>query len=299
MNKSIYSISKKSNVIVSTIMGILGFLCIFPYLLAVSISFTSEAALSANGFKIIPSEFSTSTYQFLFMNWEKLLQAYGNTIFVTVVGTIIVLFITLTLGYVLSRDSFKWRSSLSMFIFITMMFNAGMTANYMIMSQVLHLTDTRWALILPLAVNPFWIFIARTYFMTSIPTAIVESAKIDGAGEITIFSRIILPLSLPVGATIGLFSTLTYWNDWFNAKLYIEDSSLDTLQYFLVRLEDSTRYLTSNASSLGAYAAQILAQMPDQTLMMATMVIATLPLAIAYPFFQRYFVSGLTIGAIK
>ncbi len=299
MEKTIYSISKKANIIITTIMGFIGFACVFPYILAISISFTSEASLKAEGFSLIPREFSTSTYQFLFLNWQKLLHAYGTTILVTVVGTLIVLIITLTLGYVLSRESFKWRNSLSMFIFITMLFNAGMTANYMIMTNVLHLNDTIWALILPLAVNPFWIFIARTYFMTSIPISIVESATIDGASELTIFRKIILPLSLPVAATIGLFSTLTYWNDWFNAKLYIENPNLDTLQYFLVRIEDSTSYLTNNASSLGAYAAEVVSNLPDQTLMMAVMVIATLPLALAYPFFQRYFVSGLTIGAVK
>ncbi|WOO88601.1 carbohydrate ABC transporter permease [Mollicutes bacterium LVI A0078] len=299
MNKSIYSISKPANVVITAIMGIIGFACVFPYLLAVSISFTSEASLKAQGFSLIPKEFTTETYQFLFMNWQKLLQAYGNTILVTLLGTAIVLFITLTLGYVLSRKTFKWRNSLSMFIFITMLFNAGMTANYMIMTQVLHLNDTLWALILPLTVNPFWIFIARTYFMTSIPDSIVESATIDGASELTIFGKMILPLSLPVAATIGLFSTLTYWNDWFNAKLYIDSSSLDTLQYFLVRIEESAQYLTNNAATLGAYAVEVVSQLPDQTLMMATMVIATLPLALAYPFFQRYFVSGLTVGAVK
>lgn len=299
MNKSIYSISKPANVVITAIMGIIGFACVFPYLLAVSISFTSEASLKAQGFSLIPKEFTTETYQFLFMNWQKLLQAYGNTILVTLLGTAIVLFITLTLGYVLSRKTFKWRNSLSMFIFITMLFNAGMTANYMIMTQVLHLNDTLWALILPLTVNPFWIFIARTYFMTSIPDSIVESATIDGANELTIFGKMILPLSLPVAATIGLFSTLTYWNDWFNAKLYIDSSNLDTLQYFLVRIEESAQYLTNNAATLGAYAVEVVSQLPDQTLMMATMVIATLPLALAYPFFQRYFVSGLTVGAVK
>ncbi|WOO88189.1 carbohydrate ABC transporter permease [Mollicutes bacterium LVI A0039] len=299
MSKSIYSISKPANAIITAIMGFIGFACVFPYLLSVSISFTSETSLKTQGFSVIPKDFTTATYDFLFLNWQKLLQAYGNTIIVTLLGTLIVLCVTLTLGYVLSRKSFKWRNSLSVFIFITMLFNAGMTANYMIMTQVLHLNDTIWALILPLTINPFWIFIARTYFMTSIPESIIESATIDGASELTIFRKMILPLSLPVGATIGLFSTLTYWNDWFNAKLYIENSNLDTLQYFLVRSEESAQYLTRNAATLGAYAVEIVSQIPDQTLMMATMVIATLPLALAYPFFQRYFVSGLTVGAVK
>lgn len=299
MKSNIYSISKPANIIITIIMGIIGFACVFPYLLAISISFTSETALETNGFSLIPSDFTLETYNFLFLNWQKLLQAYSNTIIVTLIGTAIVLIITLTLGYVLSRKTFKWRNSLSVFIFITMLFNAGMTANYMIMTQVLHLNDTIWALILPLSVNPFWIFIARTYFVTSIPDSIVESATIDGANELTIFTKMILPLSLPVAATIGLFSTLTYWNDWFNAKLYIDNSQLDTLQYFLVRMEESAQYLTNNAATLGAYAVEIVSNIPDQTLMMATMVIATLPLALAYPFFQRYFVSGLTVGAIK
>ncbi|MFV0288508.1 MAG: carbohydrate ABC transporter permease [Mycoplasmatales bacterium] len=299
MKKSIYSISKTTNIFITILMGLIGFVCIFPYFTSISISFTSEEWLKTNGFSLIPKDFSMNVYNYLFMNWEKLIHTYLNTILVTVLGTLIVLFITLTLGYVLSRKSFKYRKSLTIFIFITMLFNAGMTANYMIMTKVLYLNDTIWALILPLAVNPFWIFIARTYFLTSIPDSIVESAKIDGAGEFKIFRKIILPLSLPVTATIGLFSTLTYWNDWFNAKLYIENPNLDTLQYFLVRLEENTKYLTSHAGDLGAYASEVAKSLPDQTLMMGTMIIATLPLALAYPFFQKYFVSGLTIGSIK
>ncbi len=299
MNNSIYMISKKTNVLITGVMGIIGGLCLFPYILAISISFSSEQALYDHGFSLIPSDGSLGAYQYLFYSWEQLLNSYAITILVTLIGTVIVLIITLSLGYVLSRKTFKWRNSLSMFIFITMLFNAGMTANYMVMTQVLHLNDTIWALILPLAVNPFWIFIARTYFITSIPDSIIESATIDGASELKIFFQMIIPLSLPVAATIGLFSTLTYWNDWFNAKLYIDQSGLDTLQYFLVRAEESAQYLSANAGSLGAYGAEVLSNLPDQTLMMATMIIATLPLALAYPFFQRYFVSGLTIGAVK
>lgn len=281
------------------IMGFVGFLCIFPYVISVIISFTSTEIINTEGYKIFPSELDLTTYKFVMSGWQDIAHAYLITIIVTVVGTLIVLLVTMTCGYVLSRKSFKYKRQLTIYIFVTMLFNAGMTANYMVMTQILHLGNTLWALILPLAVNPFWIFIARTFINQTVPDAIIESAQLDGASEFQTFFRIVLPVCKPVVATIGLFSTLAYWNDWFNAKLYITDRSLYTLQYYLVQMQDNIKYLKDNAASLGVEASKMAANLPDDTIIMAVMVVVTVPLVLAYPYFQRYFVEGLTVGSVK
>ena len=174
-----------------------------------------------------------------------------------------------------------------------------MVASYLVVTRFLGLKNTIWALILPMCVSSFHIIILRTFFKTSVPDAIIESAKIDGASEWRLFLRIVLPISLPGIATIGLFLTLGYWNDWFNAMLYIDEPNLIPLQYLLIRLENSMEFLANNATSLGANAIEATKSMPKDTAKMAIVVISTLPIIFAYPFFQRYFVNGLTIGAVK
>ncbi|MGL5021616.1 MAG: carbohydrate ABC transporter permease [Mycoplasmatales bacterium] len=298
MNNKFNKISMKYNIIILILVSFIAILCVLPYILAIGVSFTSEEYIRQYGFSLFPQDFSLDAYKIIFTDISRISSAYFITIIVTVLGTIFALFVTLTLGYVISRKDFKYRNSLTFFIFFTMLFNAGMTANYMVMTNVLHLYDTIWALILPMVVNPFWIFMARTFFIMSIPDEIIESSRIDGANEFTILRRIVLPVSLPISATIGLFSVLGYWNDWFNAKLYIENESLVSLQFFLVRIQESTKFLIENASKMGG-AGVSLSQLPEDSMMMAIMVIATIPLVVAYPFFQRYFVTGLTIGAVK
>jgi putative aldouronate transport system permease protein len=179
-----------------------------------------------------------------------------------------------------------------------MLFNGGLVPSYIVTTRLLGLENSVWALILPLAVNAFYIMIMRTFFSTMIPDAIVESGKIDGAGEFGIFFRLIVPLALPGLATIALFSTLGYWNDWFNALLYIDDPSLVPLQSMLMRIENSMQFIlaNSNNTSLGV---GVLQSMPQDTSRMAMVVLATGPIVLAYPFFQRYFVQGLTVGAVK
>lgn len=175
------------------------------------------------------------------------------------------------------------------------MFGGGMVATYMIIARLLHLTNTLWALILPMAMNSFNIIVLRTFFNTSIPDAVVESAKIDGASEWRLFFQIVIPMSLPGFATIALFLTLGYWNDWFNALLYIEESSLKPLQSLLMSIESNMQFLKSEGLKLGLS----VQDMPEESLRMAIVVISTLPILVAYPFFQRYFVNGLTVGAVK
>lgn len=297
--KNINRLGKGPLSIVMIVMGFVGFLCIFPYVISVIISFTPADIINTEGYKIIPSDLDLSTYQFVLTGWKDIVHAYFITIIVTLIGTILVLAVTMTCGYVLSRSAFKYKKALTLYIFITMLFNAGMTANYMIMTQTLHVGNTIWALILPLCVNPFWIFIARTFINQTVPEAIVESAQIDGASEFQTFFKVVLPVCKPVIATIGLFSTLAYWNDWFNAKLYITDKSLYTLQFYLVKMQDNIKFMKENAAMLGAQAADLASSLPDDTIIMAVMVIVTIPLVVTYPYFQRYFVEGLTVGSVK
>jgi len=181
-----------------------------------------------------------------------------------------------------------------------MLFNGGLVPTYMVITQVLGLKDSIWALILPLIMNAFYVLIMRTFYNTTVPDAIIESAKIDGAGELRAFITIVLPISLPGIATIGLFATLGFWNDWFNALLYIDNPSLVPLQSMLMRIENSMQFLLSNAQlNSSGQSLEMLRTLPQEATRMALVVLATLPIACAYPFFQRYFVQGLTIGAVK
>ncbi|WP_285860815.1 MULTISPECIES: carbohydrate ABC transporter permease [Paenibacillus] len=286
------------NITFNLIAGIFAILCVFPFLFVVIISLTDEGTLAKNGYRLIPEQWSLGAYRYVFEMGDTLLRSYGVTIFVTVVGTIISLLFMSFYAYAISRKSFRYRNFFSFFAFFTMLFNGGLVPTYIIVTQFMGLKDTIWALILPLAVNAFYIMILRTFYATSVPEAIIESGKIDGAGEFRIFIKLVLPLSLPGLATIGLFSTLGYWNDWFNALLYIDNPNLVPLQSMLMRIETSLQFILQNAqnSSLGLEAMR---SIPQDTSRMAMVVLATLPIIFAYPFFQRYFIQGLTIGAVK
>lgn len=296
--KDINQISKGWNIVANLIAGFFAFICVFPFIFVVIISFTDEMALATNGYSLFPETWSLDAYRYVFETGDMLLRSYGVTIFVTVVGTIISLVVISTYAYAISRKSFRYRNFFSFVALFTMLFNGGMVPTYMVLTQVLHLKDTVWALIFPLAVNAFYIMILRTFYTTSVPDAIIESGKIDGASEFKTFYKLVLPLSLPGLATIGLFSTLGYWNDWFNAMLYIEDPNLVPLQSMLMRIESSMQFLLQNSQS-SSMSMEALQSMPQDTARMAMVVLATGPIVLAYPFFQRYFIQGLTVGAVK
>ncbi|MFD1175548.1 carbohydrate ABC transporter permease [Paenibacillus puldeungensis] len=296
--RDFHQLSTPWNIIFNLFAGIFAFLCVFPFLFVVILSFTDEGALANDGYRLIPSKWSLEAYRYVFKTGDMLLKSYGVTIFVTIVGTIISLLFIAFYAYAISRKSFKFRNFFAFFAFFTMLFNGGLVPTYIIVTQLLGMKDTIWALILPLAVNAFYIMILRTFYSTSVPDAIIESGKIDGAGEFRIFLKLVLPLSLPGLATIGLFSTLGYWNDWFNALLYIDNPNLVPLQSMLMRIETSMQFILQNSqhSSLSLEALQSL---PQDTSRMAMVVLATGPIIFAYPFFQRYFIQGLTVGAVK
>ncbi len=242
---------------------------------------------------------SLTAYSTLWDSRESIVRAFGISVLITVVGTVLGLFLNASMGYVLSRNSFKFKGLYTIIVFIPMIFNGGMVSSFLIMTQLLHLRDNLLALILPLAVSSFNIIIMRTFFTTTVPDSLVESGKIDGASQLRIFFQIVLPISLPAMATIGLFLSFAYWNDWWQALMYLNNQDLYPLQYVLISIERNIDFVTKNAAYMGMSAVEISAKLPQDGVKMALVVIAVLPIACSYPFFQRYFVSGLTIGAVK
>ncbi|HAQ5037825.1 TPA: carbohydrate ABC transporter permease [Enterococcus faecium] len=273
--------------------------CIFPFIFVIVISLTDEKALQLNGYELLPAQWSTDAYQYLIQDGGQLLRSLGVTIMITVIGTLITVFMTGTYAYVLSRASFPYRKFFTFYLFFTMLFAGGMVPSYLVMTKMLGLKNTIWALILPLAFSPYNVIILRTFFKKSIPESIIESAKMDGCSEFRVFFQIVLPLAIPGVATIGLFSSLGYWNDWFNALLYIDTNKLIPLQYLLMKIQNSMEFLVNNNDITLAQQQAIQNSLPQESTRMAMVVVATLPIAIVYPFFQKYFVQGLTIGGVK
>lgn len=292
-------VSKPANVVLNIIFLLMALTCVIPVLLVVAISFSAEQSITEYGYRFIPKIFSIEGYTFLFSQGKMIVRALGISLFVTIVGTVIGVLLTTLMGYVLSRPDYKLNGFLTMVVFIPMVFNGGLVSTYFIVSQFLGLKNSVWALILPLAVSSFNVTICRTFFKTTIPESLVESAKMDGASQMVIFSRIVLPISLPVLATIGLFLCFAYWNDWYQSMLYIDDTKLLSLQALLNQILTNIQMLAKNAATIGVSAAEMLANMPQEAARMAIVVIIVLPIACAYPYFQKYFISGLTVGAVK
>ena len=287
-----------TNVLISCLFIFLALICLLPALLVLIVSFSSEASIRMKGYSFVPNELSLAAYAYLARQTGYIGRAFLNSIGVTVVGTVIGLVTTSTMGFALSRPNYRLKSFFTWFIFIPMLFSGGLVASYMINAHILHLKDTYWALILPICCSSFYCIIMRTFFQTTVPDAIIESAKIDGARMIRIFVQIVLPISLPAIATIGLFLTFAYWNDWMMAKYYISGNKHDLfpLQYVLISLEENISFLTRNSQNMTAGTAS---NVPSETVRMAMVVVSVVPIALSYPFFQKYFVSGLTIGAVK
>ena len=286
--------SKVFYVICYTVVGLMALICLIPFILLISGSFTSEQFIRFHGFSLIPGEFSTEAYSVIFKTPERILRAYGVSIMVTVIGTFCGLLLTSMTAYVISRKDFKYRNWFSFFFYFTTLFSGGMVSTYIFYIQYLHLKDSYLALILPGMFNVFYLLIMRT-FVSNIPHALVEAAKIDGAGEWRIFFTIILPLLKSGLATIGLFLALGYWNDWYNAMLYLNTDTKYPLQYMLYSIQQQTQALASIASKAGIQVQNL----PSSSLKLAMAVVATGPIVILYPFVQKYFVAGISIGAVK
>ncbi|MBS4218332.1 carbohydrate ABC transporter permease [Bacillus sp. FJAT-49711] len=279
-------------------LALLAILSIIPFIILISSSLTSEEFILREGYNFIPAEFSLSAYEYLIKNSGSILKAYGITVFVTVVGTIASLAITAMLAYSLSRRDLPYRNILAFFVFFTLLFNGGLVPTYLVYTQIFDVKNTIWALIVPgLLVNGFNVLLMRSFFMTSIPEPVIESARMDGAGEFRTFYSIVLPLSLPILATIGLLQTIVYWNDWFNGLIYITDKEMFSIQNMLNRMLSDIQFLAEG--TLGTNASEAASQIPSTSVRMAIAVVGVLPIIVAYPFFQKYLVKGIALGAVK
>jgi putative aldouronate transport system permease protein len=284
--------------IVHLMFVIVSVLCLLPFLLLVTSSITDETEIIQNGYSLFPNHISFAAYEYLFQDASVILRSYGISILVTVLGTLLSLTIIALLAYPMSRRDLPFRGILAFYVFFTMLFNGGLVSTYYIYTQVFDLKNSILALIIPyLLLNGFYVLLARTFFMTSIPVPVIESAYIDGAGEFKIFYRIILPLSLPILATIGLFQLINYWNDWFNSMIFITDSKLFGLQYLLNKILLDIQFLST--SDMGGNTAEMMSSLPKEGVRMAMAVIGVIPILAAYPFFQKFFIKGLTVGAVK
>ncbi|NLO85544.1 MAG: carbohydrate ABC transporter permease [Clostridiales bacterium] len=291
-------IKRSTNISFNIIFIILALVCILPVVFVFMISISSEASIRQVGYSFWPAEFSGAAYQFLWRERGMIFDALFISVTVTVLGTILGLILTTTMGYALSRPHFKMKGFYTWVVFIPMIFNGGMVASYVVIANILGLRDNILSLILPLAVSSFNIIICKTFFRTTVPDSVIESAKIDGATQLRIFSSIVIPISKPVLATIGLFLTFGYWNDWFQSSLYISNAKLVSLQALLNNMMKTLTYIANNPAA-GLSLQQYRTQMPTESVRMAIAIVIVIPIACAYPFFQKYFISGLTVGAVK
>ncbi|BBH18788.1 sugar ABC transporter permease [Paenibacillus baekrokdamisoli] len=270
-----------------------------PFILVFMVSITDEDSIIANGYSLFPSKINFAAYAFLFNDFSQIAKAYGVTILSTLVGTVVSLAVTALFAYPLSRAELPFRRSLSFFLFFTMLFSGGMVPWYITYVNLLGLKNTIFAMIIPsLLLSAFNVLLMRSFFAGSIPESIVESATIDGATEMKIFMKIVIPLSLPIMATIGLFNTLAYWNDWYNCMLFIDKPELYNIQYLMTKTLTNVQYLIMK-SGTSSQAGDLLAKMPRETVRMALAIVGIAPLLVAYPFFQKFYISGITSGAVK
>jgi len=268
-------------------------LAVIPFFIVVINSLASEHSIIYYGYSMIPKEFSFDAYKMVFQNPEKMFRAYGITIFVTIVGTCISLFISMMSAYVMFRKDVRYRNALAFFLYFTTLFNGGLVPFYLLVVQYLHLKNTILILLLSGMFSVMNILILRNFINGSIPDALVESAKIDGAGDFRIFLGIILPLSKPAMAAIGMFTALAYWNDWWTPLMFIEKQQLYPLQYTLYKILSSANFSSQMVNSIPRL------DMPKESLKLALTVVATGPIVLLYPFVQKYFVQGITVGAVK
>lgn len=295
--RDVLAITPTTNVALNLLLAFFCILTLFPvYVIAIS-SITSEASLAANGYRLWPEEFSGMAYRFLFSQGSIVMTAYKNTVISTLAGTILSVVMVGLYAYPLSRDNFKFGTFFTFFAFFTMLFSGGLVAYYMVTRQVLLLQNTLWALFLPSAFSPFWVIVMRTFYKMNVPSEIIEAARIDGAGEWRTFLQIVVPLSVPGLATVALFSAIGIWNNFFNCLILVDDAQYYSLQFTIYTTLNNIRFLLENADKMQGLVN--VSELPSQTFRMAMAVVTVGPIILAYPFFQRFFIKGLTIGAIK
>lgn len=290
--------SKSFNRASTIILTVLVIVAMLPILLIVVASFSSETSLIRNGYSFWPESWSLDAYYYMVKQGVMIARAYGVSFFVTIVGTALSVFLTTMLAYPMSRKSFKYRNVLAFFVFFTMLFSGGIVPSYIMWTKFFHIKDTIWALIIPnYLVTAFNVILVKNYYQNSIPDSLIEAAQLDGASELKIFFKVMLPLAVPTVATISLFTGICYWNDWTNGLYYINNEKLYSIQQLLMKIMNNIQALrsNSNAALLGTGAVEL----PGTSIRMAMAVIGILPIMIIYPFVQRYLVKGVVVGAVK
>lgn len=294
------SVSAGTEALFHVILCLFSLACIIPFVFVVIISFSSEASIREIGYSFLPKSWSVEAYTYAFRKLPQIWRSYFNSLFITVVGTVLSTAMCAMYSYALFRPDFRFRGFFNFLSFFTMTFGGGLVPTYIVCKQLLGLNENYAALIVPLLVSPFNIIVMRTFFKSSVPMDLIEAATIDGSGEYSTLFRIVVPIAKPGIATIALLNALAYWNDWFNSLLYIKQNKiLQPLQALLMELQNNVDYLNRMAGQLGAAAINEAAKLPTQSLRMVLVVLIVVPIACAYPFFQRYIVSGLAIGSVK
>lgn len=294
------SVSVGTESVFHLILGLFSIACIIPFVFVIIISFSSEQSIREIGYSFTPLSWDLNAYQYAFEKLPQIWRSYFNSIYITVVGTVLATLMCAMYSYALFRPDFKFRGFFNFLSFFTMIFGGGLVPTYIVSKQLLGLSENYAALIVPLLVSPFNIIVMRTFFKSSVPMDLIEAATIDGAGEYTTLFRIVMPIAKPGLATIALLNALAYWNEWFSSLLYVQQNKvLQPLQALLMELQNNVDYLNRMAGQLGAAAINEAARLPAQSLRMVLVVLIVVPIACAYPFFQRYIVSGLAIGSVK
>lgn len=282
-------------VILYAIFCVLCVLIVFPFWLLISASLSDSAVLAANGYQIWPKPIDFSSYAYVFKNPDQIMRAYGITFVFSTITMFLSVLLMAMIAYPISQRDFKGKNAVNFYLYFTMLFSGGLVPTYIVVAKLLHLNDTLWVYILPGLISPWYVFMMRTFFQ-GIPVEIIESSTIDGASEYTIFFKMILPLSKTVLATVALFVFLGKWNDWNSALLYITKSNLYSLQYLLQKIMEDINTLKQNQEAASMLDS---ANIPTETVRMAMAVVAAGPAIIVFPFFQKYFVKGLTVGSVK
>lgn len=289
----------KSQPILTLVLGLMTVACLLPLVLVVIVSFTAEASLTYKGFSFFPDEWSMEGWEYVMEYGGQLVKSYQITLFEVIVGTAITLIFTSMFAYALSRTDWVLNRFLSIVLLITMLFNGGQVSSYIVNTSMYGLKDNLWVLVLPGAVSAFNCIVMRTFIKSNIPDSLIEAAKIDGAGELYLFFKVVMPLMVPCLAAIGFMAAIGHWNEWQQCMLYIDDPDKTTLQLLLVRIEKSLEYLRNNIDYLTPGQIERLNRAPGTSMRMALLCITMGPILVVYPFFQRYFIQGITVGAVK
>lgn len=279
------------------VLVLMSLAAVIPFLLLMISSLTDNSTIVRNGYSFFPERFSLEAYEYLFSNSNQIFRAYGITIFTTLLGTALNLTISTLLAYPLSRKDFMFNKVLSFMVVFSILFRGGMVPTYLVYTTIFNIKNTIWGQIMPSLMNGFYVLLIRSYFSTNIPMEIIEAAKIDGATEVRSFWSVVLPLSVPILASIGLLVGISFWNNWYNGLLFITDRSLKSIQNILNSMMSNIQYLTSGAS--GADVKVSTEDLPSYTVQMAIGVVGALPIIVIYPFFQKFFVKGIALGAVK